>query len=40
MKRKEIAEETLRIQRQGFYGYKGRRVEIATAKSNPRKIAS
>ncbi|KJB87149.1 hypothetical protein AZ66_14750 [Paenibacillus sp. E194] len=31
MKRKEIAEETLRIQRQGFYEYKGRRVEFATA---------
>ncbi|WP_040950959.1 TIGR02452 family protein [Gorillibacterium massiliense] len=29
MNRKEIAEETLRIQRQGFYEYEGRRVEFS-----------
>ncbi|MFF2484600.1 TIGR02452 family protein [Paenibacillus sp. NPDC058071] len=34
MNRKEIAEETLRIQRQGFYEYEGRRVEFATAQKH------
>ncbi|TMV48691.1 TIGR02452 family protein [Paenibacillus mesophilus] len=34
MKRKEIAEETLRIQRQGFYEYEGRRVEFAAAQKH------
>lgn len=31
MNRKEIAQETLRIQRQGFYEYEGRRVDFAAA---------
>ncbi|AWB46566.1 TIGR02452 family protein [Paenibacillus sp. CAA11] len=31
MNRKEIAQETLRIQQQGFYEYMGRRVSIAEA---------
>lgn len=34
MKRKEIAEETLRIQRQGFYEYAGRRVDFAAAQKH------
>lgn len=34
MNRKEIAEETLRIQRQGFYEVKGRRVEFAEAQKH------
>ncbi|MCI8649798.1 MAG: TIGR02452 family protein [Anaerotruncus sp.] len=31
MDRKEIAQETLQIMRQGFYEYEGRRVEFSTA---------
>lgn len=34
MHRKEIAEETLRIQRQGYYEVEGRRVEIAAAQKH------
>lgn len=34
MNRKEIAEETLRIQRQGFYEVKGRLVEFAEAQKH------
>jgi uncharacterized protein (TIGR02452 family) len=34
MNRKEIAEETLRILRQGFYEYEGRRIEIGAAQKH------
>ncbi|GIO85698.1 TIGR02452 family protein [Paenibacillus faecis] len=34
MKRKGIAEDTLRIQRQGFYEYEGRRVDFAAAQKH------
>lgn len=34
MNRKEIAEETLMIQRQGFYEVEGRRIDFASAQKH------
>lgn len=43
MNRKEIAQETLRIQQQGYYEYDGRRIDFAAAQKhsedNSRLIA-
>ncbi|RUS46118.1 TIGR02452 family protein [Cohnella sp. AR92] len=39
MNRKEIAEETVRIQRQGFYECGGRRVEIGAAQKHSEESA-